>query len=84
MAMIDTRSLRQRAAAAARALSDGRLDWDDFVAEFGDVDDPRVVELVDLIEHEPEVGGLSGVTPLQYRRYRDAIERLIVALEAGG
>ena len=79
--VVDTRTLRARAAAAARALADGRLTWDDFLAEFGDVADPKIAELVDLIEHEPAVGGFWGVSPLQYRAYRAVIERLVAALE---
>lgn len=81
MHSVDTRSIRVRAAAAARALIDGRIEWDDFAAEFGDAADPQVAELVDLIAHEPEVGGFSGIGRLQYRVYRAAIERLIAELE---
>ena len=75
------RPLRLRAAAAARALIAGRIEWDDFAAEFGDGADPKVAELVDLIEHEPEVGGFGGVSRLQYRAYRATVERLIAELE---
>jgi hypothetical protein len=78
---LETRSLRARAAAAARALGDGRIACDDFIAEFGEVRDPTIAELVDLIELEPEVGGFAGVTPAQYRAYRATIERLIAELE---
>lgn len=81
--LLDARSLRARAAAAARALIEGRIDWEAFIAEFGDVDDPAVAELVDLIGHEPEQGGFFGVTRLQYRAYRAAIEQRITALERG-
>lgn len=81
MHIVDTRPLRLRAAAAARALIAGRIEWDDFAADFGDVSDPTVAELVDLIEREPEVGGFWGVTRLQYRTYRATIERLIAELE---
>ena len=81
MHSVDTRPLRLRAAAAARALIAGQIEWDDFAADFGDVSDPRVAELVDLIEREPEVGGFWGVTRLQYRIYRATIERLIAELE---
>ena len=77
----DTRPLRLRAAAAARELIAGRIEWDDFAADFGDAGDPKVAELVELIEREPEVGGFSGVTRLQYRAYRATIERLIAELE---
>jgi hypothetical protein len=79
--IVDTRPLRLRAAEAARDLIAGRIEWDDFAAEFGDVRDPKVSELIDLIEREPEVGGFSGVTHLQYRAYRATIERLLAELE---
>jgi hypothetical protein len=59
----------------------GRIEWDDFAADFGDAGDPRVAELFDLIAHEPVVGGFWGVTRLQYRSYRATIERLIAELE---
>jgi len=81
MTSLDTRSERARAAAAARALAAGSLTWEAFVDEFGDAADPRVAELVDLIEREPEVGGFLGVSPRQYRSYRATIERLISELE---
>jgi hypothetical protein len=77
----DTRPARVRAAAAARALIVGQITWDDLVAAFGDSDDPRITELLEFIQSEPEVGGFAGVSQLQYRAYRAALDRLIVALE---
>jgi hypothetical protein len=78
---VDTRPVRIRAAAAARALIAGWIEWDDFIADFGDVSDPKVAELVDLIEYEPELGGFWGVTRLQYLSYRATLDRLIAELE---
>lgn len=74
--------LRARAAAAARALAEGRIAFEEFEREFGEVDDPRIAELVELIEREPEVGGFFGVSRPVYRAYRARVERLIAALEA--
>jgi ABC-type nitrate/sulfonate/bicarbonate transport system substrate-binding protein len=75
-------SLRARVAAAARALVDGRVTWEEFEAEFGDVDDPTIAALVDLIEREPEPGGFFGVGGSAYRAYRAEVERLIAELAA--
>ena len=75
-------SLRARAAAAARALADGRGTLEGFMAEFGDVDDPTIAALVDLIEREPDPGGFFGVSQSAYRAYRAEVERLIAELAA--
>ena len=77
-----TPSLRARAAAAARALGDGRVAWEEFEREFGSVDDPAIAELVDLIAHEPEPDGFFGVGRAAYRTYQAMVSRLIAALEA--
>ena len=73
--------LRARAAAAARALIAGRMDFDAFEREFGDVDDPKIAELVSLIASEPEMDGFLGVGPAAYESFRATIERLIAELE---
>ena len=81
LAAAELRPLRARAAAAARALADGRIAWEEFEREFGDTDDPKIAELVHLIGYEPELDGFFGVGRAAYRSYRDAIEQLIVELE---
>lgn len=73
--------LRVRAAAAARALVEGRIDFDEFEREFGDVDDPKIAELVSVIASEPEMEGFFGVGRSAYERFRATIERLIAELE---
>ena len=80
-AAAELRPLRARAAAAARALADGRIEWEEFQREFGDSDDPKIAELVHLIGYEPEVDGFFGVGRSAHRSYRDAVERLIAELE---
>ena len=73
--------LRARAAAAARALVEGRIDFDEFEREFGDVDDPKIAELVSLLASEPEMDGFFGVGKSAYQSFRTTIERLIAELE---
>ena len=81
LAAAELRPLRARAAAAARALADGRIAWEEFEREFGDTDDPKITELVNLISYEPDLDGFFGVGRSAYRSYRDAVEQLIVELE---
>ncbi len=80
--MSTSRPIRVRAAASARALCEGRIAWEEFEAEFADVDDPKVQQLVDRIAHEPDPGGFFGVGKTAYRIYRAALDRLIAELEA--
>jgi hypothetical protein len=78
---VELQPLRARAAAAARALAAGRIEWEEFEREFGDTDDPKIAELVQLIGHEPDVDGFFGVGQSAYRSYRAVVERLIAELE---
>lgn len=47
-------------------------------------DDEDVSEIVDLIEHEPKVGGLFGISPKEHDEYMQRILQLIHKLETGG
>ena len=73
---------RLRAAIAARAYLEKRISWDKFMEEFAGSKDEKVQELVDLIEHEPKVGGFLGVNAIEWGQYQSAIAEVIVALES--
>ena len=61
------RSHQRAAAAMARQFRKGNTSFEASMDEFGESRDPLVAELVDLVEHEPQKGGLlvrgNGVCP---------------------
>ena len=73
--------LRRRAVERVRALRARDISWDDFMDEFGEVQDPPIADLVNLIEHEPERGGLLGVRESAYGAYLDRLRQAIEKLE---
>ncbi len=44
--------------------------------------DSDIKELLDLIEHEPQRGGLLGCSPSEHDRHSSSIHDLILRLEA--
>ncbi|HET8625306.1 MAG TPA: hypothetical protein VFM14_17225 [Gemmatimonadales bacterium] len=74
--------IRRRAAERARAVLDGSITPGDFIAEFGDIDDRAIAELIDLLEHEPAHGGLFDGGEAAWRNYQDALRDIIRALES--
>lgn len=77
-----TSERRRHAAAAARAYFEKRISWDTFMEEFiGDADE-AIQELVDLIEHEPKVGGFLGANPVEWGQYQSSIAEVIAILES--
>jgi hypothetical protein len=72
-----TESERQRVAALTLALYERRVTVDAFIEELGDVADPQVNELVDLLRHEPERGGMHGVGDDEYEAYRERLMKLV-------
>jgi len=73
--------LRARAAERVPAMQAGQITWDDFVDEFGDLKDPPIAKLVDLVEHEPQRGGMLGVRESHYQEYLDRVREAIEELE---
>ena len=73
--------LRVRAAERVRAMRAGQISWDDFMDEFGDAKDQPIAKLVDLVEHEPQRGGILGVRESQYQEYLDRVREAIEELE---
>ena len=89
----DTSSEAQRAAAALQALRisasnsaqaylDGQLSWDAAISAFSDAADPLIVELFDLIEHEPQRGGVFGISSEAFAAYHQQVLDLIQRLRA--
>ncbi len=77
-----TSECRRHAAAAARAYLEKRISWDTFMEEFSDSSDETIQELVDLIEHEPKVGGFFGANAVEWGYYQSALAEVIVLLES--
>jgi hypothetical protein len=78
---------RRRVATLAHSLRSGELEFFDFLKEIGgngnpyDTGDDEIDQLVDLFEHEPSVGRLFGVNPVQYAAYLLQIDTIISRLE---
>jgi hypothetical protein len=72
---------RKRAADMARELRRGAVTFATFVMEFGGSPDDLISDLLDLLEHEPQRGGLLGASEDAYAKYETNIERAIRALE---
>jgi hypothetical protein len=73
--------IRRRAAERAREVLEGRLSPDAFREEFADVEDRRVAELLDLMEHQPEQGLLGGGENA-WRNYQQSVRDVIAGLGA--
>jgi hypothetical protein len=79
---------RRRVAALARRVRAGEMDFIAFLDDIGPQDHPyetgdrQVDELIDLLEHEPKVGGVFGVSFLFHRAHVAKIDQLIAALES--
>ena len=76
----DRASVRRRAATMGRKVVD-RHDFDQFISEFGESEDPLIARLVELLEHEPQCGGFLGGSQAQYDAYRSEIDQAIQQLE---
>lgn len=73
---------RHHAAAFARAYLEKKISWDTFMEEFSDSSDETIQELVDLIEHEPKIGGFFGANAVEWGHYQSALAEVIVLLES--
>lgn len=71
--------IRRRAAERARLVLEGSLSPDAFREEFADVEDRRVAELLDLMEHQPEHGVLAGGDSA-WRDYQQSLRDVIAGL----
>jgi hypothetical protein len=71
--------IRRRAAERARQVLEGDVSPDAFREEFADVEDRRVAELLDLMEHQPEHGLLGG-GETAWRDYQKSLQDVIAAL----
>ena len=79
--MMEPSKERQLAASVARRIISGQIQYRAFLDEFPiDSRDPEVQHLYSLIEHQPKVGGLFGISPSKQEDYvmkiSDAIARL--------
>jgi hypothetical protein len=73
--------IRRHAGERAREVLEGRLSPDAFREEFADVEDRRVAELLDLMEHQPEHGLLGGGEDA-WRNYQQSVRDVIAGLGA--
>jgi hypothetical protein len=71
--------IRRHAAERAKQVLEGSLSPDAFREEFADVEDRRVAELLDLMEHQPEHGLLGGGESA-WRDYQKSLQDVIAGL----
>ncbi len=83
MAIRDS-DFRRSVAISARGVRSGGLSFFDFIEQIGGyyAGDELVDELIDLLEHEPAVGGWFGVSPETHSEYVAQIDRIINKLAA--
>ena len=73
---------RRSAAQAARELLTKQIALDEFLAVISESDgDPDIEELEDLILHQPQIGGIFGVSEDRHAEYMQRIDVLLRALE---
>jgi hypothetical protein len=77
--------VRVKVAMLATSLLEGQLDYRTFLEGLPEdamsFYDPEITELLDLIEHEPAVGGLFGATPAKSAEYRAKIWSIVEQLK---
>ena len=76
--------IRLTAAQTAKACIRGELPWINFIEQYGSSNDDQIMNLVDLIEHEPQKGGFFGVNNTEWNQYQAQIADAIQALESHG
>lgn len=76
-------TVRAQVAVQAQAVIDGRLKYWDFVDALPpETDqDELIAELIDLIEHEPKVGGFLGASGKEHAKYMARAHELIALLK---
>ena len=73
---------RHAAAEAGRAFLAQELSFEEFMRRFADSEDDLVSDLVDLIVHEPQRGGVLGVSEEVWAQYQSQVKSAIVALDS--
>jgi len=70
---------RKLAAKLAEDLLNKKIDFNTFITEYPD-SDPEIFKLFDLIEHEPKVGGIFGVSKAHHDAHITEIKNLVEKL----
>ena len=79
---MNSKKERHLAAAVARKIMSGQIQYRAFLDEFPiDSPDKEVQHLYGLIEHQPKVGGLFGISRLKHEEYVMKISDAIAKLE---
>ncbi len=79
---MDTLSNRKLAAKLARQLYSLEISINELKTQYPrNTQDAEINRLIDLIEHEPKVGGLFGASKAKHRAYLDTIFEFIKKLE---
>ena len=79
---MDAKKERHLAASVGRRIMSGQIQYRAFLDEFPiDSRDPDVQHLYSLIEHQPKVGGLFGISRSKHEEYVMKISDAIANLE---
>ena len=74
---------RKIAARLAKELYEGKINFSEFLTAFpDDTTDDDIAELIDLITHEPKIGGFMGVSAKEHDIYLAQISLLIEKLSS--
>jgi hypothetical protein len=80
--MTDNKMTPRAIAELAEQLFAGDLGYDEFIRSVPKAsDDQNVSELIDLIVHEPTVGGPEGISPEEHDEYLARVDSLILKLK---
>jgi hypothetical protein len=75
---------RMRIASQAEEVIAGRIKFGDFVMSIPkgmESQDELIGQLIDLLEHEPKIGGFSGVSVEEHEKYMRKVQNLIHVLK---
>jgi hypothetical protein len=76
------KTIRNLASNLGRLIQEGQINYDKFVDDYPfNTGDDDIDKLFNLIEHQPKLGGLFGVSKITYENYIKEILNLIELLE---
>ena len=76
------KNLRSKVAALVEDFYRGKIDYKELSLAIPENNsDKDIQELLDLIEHEPKVGGLLGVSQEEHRQVKSKIDSIVEKLK---
>ncbi len=76
------KEIRRQIALVASDFYSGKISFKEFMSSVPDCEsDEDACELIDLIEHEPKIGGILGISKEEHAQYMTRIFKLIEKLK---